>query len=267
MKWCGLSFRLAFLLGVIGLLLTTCTGKRPPTRESVISNETVPARTLDCSKLLEENQELKETLRKQTKAYQELQNKMATLQLSLVKKDIQTRERVGYQGLRQKNLDEVIHDVVAAKARLGSLESKADAASGLAEVKVALKDLKTRTNPELRPEVIQAERLLRMSAMEFDKENYGGSLYITLQAGSLLKMAEERVAIQEEPPVSFALPIPLRVVKRSNVREGPGLEFKILLTLDRESPVTGHAYKDQWVQVVTENGKRGWIFYPLLDVR
>jgi hypothetical protein len=255
------------LFGVIGFLLSTCTGKRPPTIESVISDETVPARTLDCSKLLEENQELKETLRKQTKAYQELQNKMATLQLSVVKKENQTREPVGCQTLPQKKLDEEIYDVVATKARLGGIENKADAASGLAEMKVVLKHLKMSTKPEPYPEVIQAERLLNISAMEFDKENYGGSLYLTLQARRLLKMAEERVTIQEKPPLSFALPVPLRVVKRSNVREGPGLGFKILLTLDRGSPVTGHAYKDQWVQVVTENGKRGWIFYSLLDAR
>jgi hypothetical protein len=267
MKWCGLSFQLAFLLGAIGLLLSTCTGKRPLTNESVISDETVAARTLDCSKLMKENRELKEALRKQTMGYQEIQSKMATLQLNLVKKEIQTREPVGYQTQLQKKLGEAIHDVVAAKARLGGLESKADAASELAEVEVALKDLKTRIKPELHPEVIQAERLLKMSAMEFDKENYGGSLYLTLQVRSLLKTAEERLTIQEKAPVSFALPVPLRVLKKTNVREGPGLNFKIFLTLDRESPVTGHVYKDQWVQVVTEDGKRGWIFSSLLEVR
>jgi uncharacterized protein YgiM (DUF1202 family) len=74
------------------------------------------------------------------------------------------------------------------------------------------------------------------------------------------------MATRDKEPVPFVLPFSLQVLKKSNVREGPGLEFKVLFTLDRESSVMGVAYQNEWVQVEAEDRRKGWIFYSLLEV-
>lgn len=207
-------------------------------------------------------QELQEGIARQA-ADRELEEKAANLQLRLLEKETQNREL-------QKKLDEAIQEVVRAKAKLHSLESKAEAASVMAEAEVALKALKTRTAGEEGAEVTQVEHLLKMSAQEFKKQNYGGALYLTAQAKSLIKMAEARVRSREKIPmrageVPFALPLPLHVLRTANVREGPGLGFTVLFTLAEGTPLVGYSYKDQWVRIKDGDGRVGWIFHTLVD--
>jgi hypothetical protein len=195
-----------------------------------------------------------------------LESKVAALQFSLMKRDIQLRKTGGRQTVPHERLGEVIQDVVKAKARLESSHAKADAASSLAEAEVALTDLKRRVGKEKPPALLQAEHLIEMSSQAFGEQNYSGSLYLSIQTKSLLKLAEVQMATRDKEPVPFVLPFSLRVLKKSNVREGPGLEFKVLFTLDRESSVMGVAYKNEWVQVEAEDRRKGWIFYSLLEV-
>ncbi|MFQ5961753.1 MAG: SH3 domain-containing protein [Candidatus Methylomirabilales bacterium] len=206
---------------------------------------------------------LHEHVARQTAANRELKEKVATLQLRLLEKETQNREL-------QKKLDEAIQEVVRAKAKLHSLESKAEAASVIAEAEVALKALKANTGEEEGSEVTQAEQLLKMSAREFKKQNYGGALYLTGQAKGLIKMGAARVRSREKIPmrageVLFALPLPLQVRRTSNVREGPGLGFEVLFNLEQGTRLIGYSYKDQWVRVKDENGRGGWIFHMLVD--
>jgi uncharacterized protein YgiM (DUF1202 family) len=208
--------------------------------------------------------EVRESLAKQAAANKKLKEKVANLQLRLLEKETQVREL-------QKKLDEAIQEVVRAKAKLHSLESKAEAASVMAEAEVALKALKAKAaGQDDGSEVTQAEDLLKMSGREFKKENYGGALYLTGQAKGFIKMGEARVTSRDKKPmrageVLFALPLPLRVLRTSNVREGPGLGFKVLFTLDEGTLLVGHSYKDQWVRVKDEDGRGGWIFHTLVD--
>jgi len=239
----------------------------------MVSYEMVAAERVKRQEVEQENQRLRDALEKQTAAYRELERKIATAQLQIVEKEIQNRDPAGGQDLLRKKLDGAIRDVVRAKAKLRSLESKAEAASSLAEAEIALNTLRSAEPDQAKdPEIIQAEQLLKMSALEFKNQNYSGALYLTSQAKGLVKMAKERSVIREkepveEVPVSFVLPVPLRVLRPSNVREGPGLEFKVIHTLEKDSMVVGHSYKDQWVRVTTEDGQGGWIFHALVDGR
>lgn len=239
----------------------------------VISDESLAVERAKCQRMEKENQGLRVALTEQTAACQELERNIAMLQLRLMKKEIQIKEPIDREALLQKKLDEAIQEVVRAKAKLRSLESKAEAASNMAEAEVAVKDLTARAaGQDKYPEIIQAEYLLEMSAQEFKRQNYSGALYLTSQAKSLVKAGQERLTNQDRPPkrgdpVSFAVPVPLQVLKRSNVRAGPGFEFKVLFTVEKGSSVIGHSYRDQWVQVRSEDNREGWIFHTLLDGR
>jgi SH3-like domain-containing protein len=64
--------------------------------------------------------------------------------------------------------------------------------------------------------------------------------------------------------VLFALPLKLATQGKSNVRDGPGTNFKILFTLEVGSAVIAYAYADQWVRISDEGGRSGWVFYNLV---
>jgi hypothetical protein len=248
-------------LVVVSILLSNCAGITPGGTDEVATAERAKRRKVE------------KALKKQTAAYKDLEGRMARLQLRLLGKETQIKELSERQALLQERLDEAFQEVVRAKAKLRSLESKAEAASNIAEAEVALKALKTRAaGQDKGPGVIQAEYLLKMSVQELKKQNYGGALFLASQAKSLIKMGQQRLVSRGKIPVMagevpFALPVPFKVLRKSNLRQGPGSDFKVLFTLKKGASVIGHSYKDQWVRVKSMDGRSGWIFHTLLDGR
>ena len=121
-------------------------------------------------------------------------------------------------------------------------------------------------------EATQTGQLLGLATTEFADENYGGALYLANQARLLARTEENRLTSGEsgdrQPTEKlFALPVPLQTLRRSNVRTGPGLGFRVLVTLDPTSPVVGHSYTEQWVRVTDDEGRAGWIFHNLVTSR
>src|SRR5262249_44563134 len=114
----------------------------------------------------------------------------------------------------------------------------------------------------------QATKLLRQSSDEFNKQNYAGSLYLATQTKRLASAAKGRLsgsssgARPGESP--FTTPVRLQTVHRSNVREGPGTNFKILFTIEAGSSVTGYSYTDNWIRVTSEDGRKGWVMRDLV---
>ncbi len=194
----------------------------------------------------------------------EMEQELAGLQLRLLARDARVEQL-------QEELAEARREVVRAMARLQTLASRAEAASGMAEAEIALESLRAAVGPDGSPELTQAEQLLIESAAEFNKPNYGGALYLANEARSAAGAAEARVVGGGEPrwsgEVPFELPVPLRVRTRANVREGPGRQFQILLTLDAGVLLTGHSHTDEWVRVTDEEGREGWIFQTLVGSR
>ncbi len=206
------------------------------------------------------------------RAHRELQDRANTMELQLLEKDAQVRELQQRLEDQQRMLDETISEVVRAKAKLRSVESKAEAASAIAETEIALKALSDRSGGADTPEYRQASELLGMSADEFDKDNYGGAIYLTSQAKTLIRTGQLRLSERAEietvaGAVPFGVPLSLKVVTNSNVREGPGLSFRVLTTLKSGAPVTAHSHKGKWVQVQLEDGTRGWIHQTLVGSR
>jgi hypothetical protein len=220
--------------------------------------------------LASENQHLREALAESDTGRRELEEQAVKLQMRLLEREAQlSRLRVREESL-QKKIDDAILEAVRAKAKLRSLESRAEAASTMAEAEIAMKTIRGRT-PERQkdPELLQVERFLEMSAKEFEKENYGGALYLASQAKNLLTVAQgPPVRGEQLAPVAgeilFAAALPLQITKTSNVREGPGLDFRVLATLEKGTRVTGYSYKGQWVRV-RGDGLSGWVFQTLVS--
>ena len=231
------------------------------------------------SKKSDDADKLQRTLAKREASLEELEEEKARLQLRLLERDAQIRQLEERASSQQVMLDAAIQEVVRAKAKFRSLESKAEAASEMAEAEIALKTLKAKLKGQARdPELIKAQELLKMSAGEFNKENFGGALYLTSQAKGHIRAGQIRLGSREKvarmkrlPPmegeVLFALPLPLQVVTTSNLRKGPDLESEVLTTLEKGTPLTGYSYKGPWVRVTEKDGTSGWVFQTLVGGR
>jgi len=129
----------------------------------------------------------------------ELEEKLARVQLALLERDAQI------QHLR-KQLDEAVQETVRSKAKLVSQESRAEAASNLAEAEVALKTLKSlEKGVKKRPDYARAEMMMKLSTDELIKENYGGSLYATNQVKAQIRDLQDALE-NEQPDKSDAAP-------------------------------------------------------------
>jgi uncharacterized protein YgiM (DUF1202 family) len=191
----------------------------------------------------------------------ELEQRVARLELRVLEKAAEAEQLQGA-------LDEARREVVRAMAKLQTIASRAEAASGMAEAELALQSLQNAAAQV--PEVRQARGLLKVSNEEFGRDNYGGALYLATQAKSAVTSGLNRVASAADRTtlrageVLFALPLKLETQGRSNVRDGPGTAYKILFTLEVKSPVIAHAYSEQWVRISDEGGRSGWVFYNLV---
>jgi uncharacterized protein YgiM (DUF1202 family) len=67
--------------------------------------------------------------------------------------------------------------------------------------------------------------------------------------------------------VPFAVPVQLQATTHANVREGPGGGYRVVFTIDAGTALTGYSYVDQWVRIVDESGRGGWIFLSLIGRR
>lgn len=234
---------------------------------------TLSSNQTQVSSSVEENRKLKKALAESDAERKDLKDRVSKMHVQMLEKDGQIKKLEERQNTQQKVLDDAIQEVVRAKAKLASLESKAEAASNMAEAEIALRNLKVELGAgEKDPDVIKAKQLLKMSALEFKKENYGGALYLTSQAMSHIKAGQIRMGPREEFPVIkdeilFTEPLSLRVLKTSNLREAPDLKSRVVTTLGKGAPVVGYSYKGEWVRVHSEQGIHGWIFQTLVGTR
>lgn len=225
--------------------------------------------------LYERNESLKRTIASKDEDILALEKDVAALNMKILEyeaiiDDLQTRS----QG-HQKRLDAAIIEVVRAKARLRSLESKAEAASTIAEAEIAVNAMKKKIDTAddvMKEEFAAAEQLLKMSSREFKNRNFGGALYLANQSKGQVRALQmhlsgdlEKTPYEDEK--RFVKPLPLKVLANSNLRSGPGLDNGIVGRLAKDAVVTGHAYSGRWVRVETSKGAKGWLFQPLVAPR
>jgi uncharacterized protein YajQ (UPF0234 family) len=230
------------------------------------SGEQVLAERTERQKLENVYREVKEALTKQVAIVQESDGKLARLQLLLLEKELQKKEL-------NRKIEEAMLEVVRTKAKLRSLETKAEAVSALAEGEIALKTVKTNVADDENDEKPDmAKELLKASGLELKKENYSGALYLTTQAKALIREDQERSKGREkkammEGEVPFAMPLPLQAISPTKVKDSPGHDSKTFFGVQQGTPFVGYSFKGPWVHVKAEDGRSGWIYYKQIDGR
>ena len=195
----------------------------------------------------------------------ELEQRVARQDLRLWDKEAQIEEL-------QTQLDEARREVLRAMAKIQTLATRAEAASAMAEAEIALQSLRRSAGGQVAPEVAQAAKLLRDATNEFNRQHYGGALWLANQAKSQAGLGRSRFSGADPAALRpgeqlFAVPLRLQTVGRSNLRDGPGTGYRTLATLDAGRSLTGFSYVDQWMRVADDSGHAGWVFYNLVRKR
>lgn len=222
--------------------------------------------TAERDRAVQERATATEQLRRQTASNQELELQLARAHLAFLEREAQIRAL-------QEKLDLATLEVVRAMGKLRGVESKAEAAANFAEAEIALRLLEKEAAGRGRDqEVQQAKHLMRMATEEFKKSNYAGTIYLTgrvkaLSVGGQTRTSSNGTTARLDGEAGFSLPLPLKALSKSNVREGPALDQKIAFVVEDGGPLTGHAQKELWVRVSRDDGRSGWIFYNRVGLR
>jgi len=226
-----------------------------------------------CDTLSEEKKVLEKSLAKSDTARKDLEEKIADTQLRLLEKDAQIKALEEQLKSQQKALDDAFLEVVRGKAKLRSLETKAEAASNMAEAEIAVKALKVELGAgDEDADVRRAEQLLKMSAEEFKNENFGGALYLTNQAKAHIKAGQTRLMAAEgtsthKGETPFSQPLELKLVQRTNLKQDPSSSSKSLGRLEKGTQVLGYSYVGGWIRVGVDDGSRGWVLRSAVGAR
>jgi chromosome segregation ATPase len=228
--------------------------------------------SLDCVRLSKEKRDLEKSLARSEATRKELEEKLADSQVRFLEKDAQVRALEQHVTSQQKMLDDAVVEVVRAKAKLRSLDSRAEAASNMAEAEISVKALKVELGAkEQDPDVLKAEHLLKMSSDEFKNENYGGALYLTNQAKARIEACQMRLRSRKgttlDNETQFTRPLALKVLKSSHLKEEPNPKSKTIAKLEKGTRLMAYGHKGEWTRVTCETGRTGWVLQSVLGSR
>jgi hypothetical protein len=241
-----INVRLAALPALVAALLTAaCSGEPPvatapePATETALEVQPAPTRRAPDNSAAE--------------------RRIASLELQLLEKGAQ----VDYL---EDQLDEARREVVRSMARLQSVASRAEAASGIAEAELALQSLRANQS------TAEMRKLTEDASKAFENENWGGALWLANQAKSAALAARGQLAEVDDGAArpeerSLALPLELETTTGANVRAGPGTGFGVVYTLAPQSRVVAYSSAEQWLRIVDDSGRRGWISQSLIRGR
>jgi hypothetical protein len=195
----------------------------------------------------------------------DLEQRVSRQDLLLLDKDAQIEEL-------QTQLDEARREVLRSMAKVQTLATRAEAASAMAEAEIALQTLRRSAGGQAAPEVAKAAKLYAEASDQFNKQNYGGALWLANQAKTQAGLGRRRFTGADPAALRpgeqlFAVPLRLQTVGRSNLREGPGTGYRSLVTLEGGRPLTAFSFVDQWMRVSDDSGRSGWVFYNLVRKR
>lgn len=187
----------------------------------------------------------------------------------LIRLRVQVLERSAQLAEMERRLGETTTEVVRAMARLRTLATRAEAASAIAEAEVTLQQLRGRAGQQASDEARQAEAALRAGKAAFDAENFGGAVYLATQAKRAAtagrgRLAEGGGATTRSGEQAFALPVPLTTTARANLRAAPGTSAAVVATAAAGTPLTGHAYTQDWIRVTMADGRSAWVHQSLV---
>jgi len=223
------------LIGLIG----ACAQRQVQLPPAPLTPDCPPCPSEKITGLVTQNQGLRDRLASRETRIEELEAMAARQEIRMLQKEALANELQRRVLSQQKPLDDAITEVVRTRAKLRSIESRAEAASTIAETEIAVKTMK-----------------IRLADTDVEGAAAGGTI---------LRSIDNQAPLSGE--VFLDQPLPLTLTKSTNLREGPEITFRILATLEKDSAVVGYSHMGNWIRIDTEEGLTGWVYLSLVMVR
>jgi chromosome segregation ATPase len=175
---------------------------------------------------------------------------------------LQARMRKGEEGQRQleellaakqRDLEVTEMELIRTKARLKGLETKAEASSAIAEARILLRRAEGRSGALL----TLGEQSLAKAEQQLSVENYGAASFFALRAQDLANRAQDGPDARRAGDA--VLPLSVRVrVNRANLRQGPGLDQKVLTLVPRGTMLPVRRAQGDWFEI-THGELTAWV--------
>jgi hypothetical protein len=174
----------------------------------------------------------------QTRSDGELQR----LQARLRKSEEEQRRLEERLAAEQRDLEVTEMELIRTKARLKGLETKAEASSAIAEANILLRRAENSSGAL----VTLGQQSLAKAEQQLKEENYGAANFFALKAQDLATRAQDGPESRRDA----TLPLSVRVrVGRANIREGPGLDQKVLTMLPRGTTLPVRRAQGDWFEI------------------
>lgn len=196
---------------------------------------------------------------------QQKQNDQLTsqLQLGLLKKHARINELL----IKNKQL---VSEFVRYNVELKNKDSKVETVRLLAEAASIVQTAKDTDSGDKAAKIIMtAEQYLQESTVELQASNYEGASYLAYQALDIIQTLQSQGHTSSEKlneeEVTFALHLPMKVLREANVREEPSSKAKIIYVEKSGDLVNAIGFKGHWVKVESGEYGTGWMYYTLLS--
>jgi hypothetical protein len=250
------------------LCLSGCMGKKQPISYAPAATPQITHQETcqnQLTRALQKNKQLENDKSVLTDEYTQQKDLIAELQTSLLKQHqeadnyLQLTERL-VGALAPNNIEPPSTDKQIATAKL---------VVEVLEVIIGTMKLNTLDNAQ-KDLLFWAEQYLSESKVEIERENVEGAAYLCRQAMEQVQQfsfyTNTHRAKENPKGITFQSPMPMKLLKKSNLRTAPSIQAKVLKTLNAGSLVSALGYKGQWVHVslTGQENTTGWIYYSLL---
>jgi hypothetical protein len=188
----------------------------------------------------------------------------ATLQHQLLEKNTEiNRLKTMQKGLGQ--------EVARRKTKMRIPESKAEAVTVLAEIETDINTAKERASGNgLRQSFDKPDQLMTESKSQLEQGHYDRACSLAGEALEMVQAMELKTEPSARPrtgpAINYVFPLVMQLSGKSNVREYPSRNAKIVHILNQGTTVTATGHERRWIKIAINNKPLGWIHYSLLTL-
>lgn len=201
----------------------------------------------------------------------QLRAENARLRTTLGEQEAELRELRARQHAQVIALEQQTRQAAQATTRLERLATRADAASSIAEVEVAIAGARSTAGlADDDARLAVAQGYLASSRRTFERGEYGAAIGLASRAAGLIAAASgtamrPAASHRTSAIAAFHPPVPMRVTIDSHLRHGPSARATARGVLRAGSTLLAVGRSGRWLRVEVGDGRAGWVYEPLLE--
>jgi hypothetical protein len=167
--------------------------------------------------------------------------------------------------VRRRELEATETELIRTKARLKGLETRADAASAIAEARILMR--RAETGRGRSADIARAQESLVRAEELLKEDNFGAAIFFASKAQDLVaKVNEPRPSAPAAADDERPAPHPTCIVKAAtaNLRESPSTDAPVLASVPRGTTLQALAARGGWTKV-RQGDVVGWILTRLVE--